>query len=152
MKEVTIVNEDNKVLKITFPDTPIEVEYELGQECWFYLQNSLEVNHGRVVGFFMMIEDTKDTNKRKYYYQVEYYVELKNGEMEMRLGTVSGDDMGTDEKKIKENFVSIRATRIEAAIRQGEVELGGAIANKQSHEELAKELEREIKRLKDLKK
>ena len=152
MKDEILQNEDGDKVKITFQEIPVEVDYKLDQGAWFYLQNSLEVNYGRVVGFFLMMEDYKDDSKRLYMYQVEYYKELKDGKMEMRLGTVVSDDMDTEEDKIKEKFKKIREKRIDAAIRQGEIEMGGAIAEKQTHAEKEKEIATEIKRLKSLKK
>ena len=148
--------DENRVEK-KFQDIPVKVEYELDQKVWFYLQNSLEVNYGRVVGFFLMMNDYdgggfKNDSERLYMYQIEYYKELKSGRIKMRLGTVISKDMDTEEDKIKEKFKEIREERIDAAIEQGEIEMGGAIAEKQTHTEKEKEIADEIKRLKALKK
>jgi hypothetical protein len=151
MNEQKLVNENGEEQTIVFSDLPIKVDYELGQKVWFYLPNSIEVNSGKVVGFFLTMQDKKDDDARLYYYQVEYYVEMKDGSKSMRLGNVTSEEMGIDEKEIKERFEPIREKRIEAAIRQGEVELGGAMANKKEHGDNAKEIEKEIKRLRALK-
>jgi len=151
MNEQKLVNEDGEEQTIVFSDLSIKVDYELGQSVWFYLPNSIEVNSGKVVGFFLTMQDKKDNDARLYYYQVEYYVEMKDGSKEMRLGNVTAEEMGVDEKDTKKRFEPIREKRLEAAIRQGEVELGGAMANKKEHSDNAKEIEKEIKRLKALK-
>lgn len=147
MSEQTLKNEKGEEVKITFPNAPIVVDFNLGQEVWFYLDNSLEVQHGRVIGFFLMPEG----EDRLYMYQMESMKEMKDKKMEMRLGTTGKENIGADKEEVKKRFEKIRNKRIEAFIREGEINLGGARAEKETSVEREKEILKEIERLKSLK-
>ena len=124
--------------------------YSLGEEVSFYLPNSLEVNRGSVVGFFLSLAEGSD-DKGTYYYQLRYYKEMKDESKKMFLGTVTADEMDVSDERIKEKFKAIRLTRIEDAIKQGNIELNGAKSNADFHNGVQKELEDELIRLKKLK-
>jgi len=127
--------------------TPV---YSLGEEVSFYLPSSLEVNRGTVVGFFLSLDEGSE-DKGTYYYQLKYYKEMKDESKKMFLGTVTEEETGRDDAKVNERFKAIRLERIDKAIEQGKIELGGAKANTDFHKGVQKEVEDELVRLKKLK-
>lgn len=125
-----------------------KLDYEIDQEVWFYLLNSLEILKGKVIGFFALIDDK--TNEKNYTYQIEYYKEQKDGTNKMFIGNAIMEEMNTDKKIIEGRFEKIRGKRIEEVLKQHKIELAGAKANKDFHNEAIKEIIKEIKRVEKL--
>ena len=132
-------------------DEKTKLDFEIDQIVWFYLPNSLEILKGKIIGFFALIDDAVKKNEKIYTYQIEYYKEQKDETNKMFIGNTDTENISIDEKAIKRRFESVREKILGETIRQHKIELAGAKANKDFHNEAIKEVAGEIKRLEKLK-
>ena len=127
-----------------------KLDYKMGQKVWFYLQDSLEVREGEIVGFFALIDEAIEKGNKNYTYQIEYYREQKDGTNKIFIGNTTSENISTDKKKIKEYFEGIRNVRIKTRLNELQIEYNGAKINKEHHGKAKKEIMKEIERIKKL--
>lgn len=152
--EFATIDTDNKMEKGNYVNLEIDIkpDYNLFDIVWFYLSNSLELKRGMIIGLFYTTKEQNEDNEIKYYYQVKYYREMANGEMKMFIGNVTYDKMSTHHEKMEKHFEKEKEKRIKEAIRQGEIDRKGVKAEKDLQNQKIAEIDKEIERLKKLRK
>jgi len=131
----------------------VDLKFPMWQEVYFFLMNSLSMKSGKVVGYFLTVTDSKVDDPKEedinYSYQVEYYLEMKEGGERMFLAALPDNEMFVDEDEAKKAFKPWREKAIGEAIEEQKKIIEGASTNKKFHVELEKEALSEIDRLKE---
>lgn len=126
-------------------------QYDLFDEVWFYLPNSLSLRRGQIVGFFLMWNSTDDDENKQYTYQVKYFKEMQDGHLKLFVGNVTEEEMAKNKKDIEDKFDDIQKSRLDDAISQADREIQGAQAQIDFETNRKEEMEEERERLKKIK-
>lgn len=143
--------EEDKGDQVKF-QVDLRPKYDLFDEVWFYLPNSLSLRHGQIVGFFLMWNSKDDDGNEEYTYQIKYFKEMQDSHLKMFVGNVTEAEMAKNKEDIEKQFNEIRKERIDSAVNQADTEIQGAQAQIDFETGRKQEMEQERDRLQNIKK